>query len=57
MRYETPQALRSALAARARRTAREAGVPPAELIVRFHLGRLLTRVFCADLDMAIAVSN
>jgi hypothetical protein len=50
VKYATPQALRSALAAHARRAAGEAGVSSADLILRFYLGRLLARVFRADPD-------
>ncbi len=50
MKYATPQAMRSALAAHAKRAARDSGASSSELIVRFYLGRLLARVFHGDAE-------
>jgi hypothetical protein len=48
--YESPQALRQALAARARQAARDTDASSNDLITRFYLVRLLARVFQADPD-------
>jgi hypothetical protein len=48
--YETPQALRQALAARAKQAARETNASSSDLVARFYLGRLVARVFHADPD-------
>jgi hypothetical protein len=48
--YESPQALRQALAAHARQAARDTDASSSDLITRFYLGRLLARVFHADPD-------
>lgn len=50
MTYATPQALRQALAARARQAAHGTAASSDDLVMRFYLGRLLARVFHADPD-------
>jgi Nucleotidyl transferase AbiEii toxin, Type IV TA system len=46
--YATPQAMEEAIRAKARLIARELGVTPGDLVVRFYFQRLLARVFQED---------
>jgi hypothetical protein len=48
--YESPQALRQALAAHARQAARDTDASSSDLVMRFYLVRLLARVFQANPD-------